>query len=52
MALQGPHHGAQKSTNTGFSAFNTSASKLPSSISKTWFAIFILLFDFATGFSA
>jgi hypothetical protein len=33
IALQGPHQGAQKSTITGLSACNTSASKFPSSIS-------------------
>src|SRR5437773_12026863 len=30
MALQGPHQGAQKSTSTGVSDFNTSWSKAPS----------------------
>src|SRR4051812_6688503 len=30
IARQGPHHGAQKSTNTGTSEFNTSWSKAPS----------------------
>jgi hypothetical protein len=33
MALQGPHHGAQKSTSTGLSDCNTSDSKFPSSSS-------------------
>src|SRR5947209_11420591 len=30
IILQGPHHTAQKSTNTGWSAFKTSCSKLAS----------------------
>jgi hypothetical protein len=37
---QGPHHAAQKSTNTGLSDCNTTESKVASVISKAIFLIF------------
>ena len=39
IALHGPHQGAQKSTRTGLSDFNTSDSKLLSPTSRISFAI-------------
>jgi hypothetical protein len=39
IALHGPHQGAQKSTRTGLSDYNTSDSKLLSPTSRISFAI-------------
>ena len=44
MSLQGPHHSAQKSTNTGTLDLTTSLSKLPSVILSTLVPIFYLSF--------
>ena len=46
IALQGPHHSAQKSTSTGLVAFSTSCSKLAS---LTGFVICALSFVVACG---
>src|SRR4051812_11327385 len=39
--LQGPHHSAQKSTNTGLSDLSTNSSKFASVISKAMISIFL-----------
>src|ERR1700761_2991135 len=40
---QGPHHSAQKSTNTGLSDLSTNSSKFASVISKAMISIFLIL---------
>src|SRR5690606_9144945 len=41
--LQGPHHAAQKSTNTGLSLFKTTSSKVASVISSAILLVFVIV---------